>query len=116
LKVIVAGTRTFSDYALLCERLDFYLQHYTDIEIVSGGAKGADTLGERYARERGCLVKQFPADWQTYGKKAGPVRNAQMAAYADACIVFWDGKSKGTQDMITQANTHQLPTRVVHYA
>ena len=117
IRVIIAGTRTFSDYDLLCERVDDLLAKCKDkeIEIVSGGAKGADALGERYAEEHGLPCKVFPADWDKYGKAAGPIRNKQMAEYADACIVFWDGKSRGTNNMITEVRGRQCETCIFYY-
>ena len=112
-KVIVAGTRTFEDYDYLCECLDEQILALTeendiidDIQIVSGGAKGADSLGERYAKERGYSLKIFPAEWNKYGKAAGPKRNEEMAKYADACICFWDRKSRGTAHMISLAEKY----------
>lgn len=115
LKVIIAGCRDFSDYALLCSFADQVLAGAEDIEIVSGGARGADALGERYARERGYALKVFPADWDKYGRAAGPIRNGQMADYADALIAFWDGKSVGTRNMIRQAREKGLKTDVKIY-
>lgn len=107
-KVIIAGTRTFEDYNLLRDTCDKVLSQYTDIEIVSGSAPGADTLGEQYAKEKGYPIKMFPAYWKTHGKAAGPIRNQQMADYADVLIAFWDGKSKGTRDMIYKAQQKGL--------
>ena len=114
MKVIIAGSRDFDDYKLLCKYCDFYLQSQTDIEIVSGTAKGADQLGEKYAKEKGYPVKQFPADWSK-GKSAGYIRNEEMAKYADALIVFWNGKSKGTGHMIDLAKKYKLKIRVCNY-
>lgn len=114
-KVIIAGTRDFSDYALLCSYADEVLAGKEDVEIVSGGAKGADALGEQYARERGYALKVFPAEWKKYGRAAGPVRNAQMAEYADALIAFWDGKSAGTRSMIRKAEDLGLSVSVNIY-
>ena len=99
-KVVVAGGREFNNYQLLEEKLDHLLQNkLPHVQIVSGHATGADTLGEAYAKQRGLSVVTFPADWKTHGKAAGPIRNRQMAHYADAVVVFWNGKSKGTQNM-----------------
>ena len=111
-KVIIAGTRDFSDYALLCSFADETLAGAEDVEIVSGGARGADALGEQYARERGYALKVFPADWKQWGAAAGPIRNGQMAAYADALIAFWDGKSAGTRDMIRKAEEKGIPVQI----
>lgn len=115
LKVIVAGSRQFNNYQLLCQKLDFYFQRYsrTEITIISGTARGADQLGERYAKERGIKLIQMPADWNRYGRAAGYRRNKQMAAIATHCIVFWDGKSPGTKHMINIAQQYNLTLRIV---
>jgi len=115
-KVIVAGGRDFDDYTSMCMWLDHLLVNKHDIEIVSGTARGADKLGERYALSRGYPVKKFPARWETFGKRAGMIRNRRMAEYADALVVFWDGRSRGTANMIATAHDLGLPTRTIHYA
>jgi hypothetical protein len=114
-KVIVAGGRDFSDYQLLCSTLNHLLSRKTDVEIVSGVARGADSLAIRYAGEKKIPVKKFPADWDRDGNSAGYKRNVVMAEYADACICFWDGISKGTADMIRVANDYGLQVRVIKY-
>ena len=114
MKVIIAGGRTFDKYDLLVKYCDKILANQTDIEIVSGTANGADKLGEKYAIDRGYSIKPFPADW-SIGKSAGYVRNKQMAQYADALIVFWDGNSKGTKHMIDLATQYELKIRVIKY-
>jgi len=81
---------------------------------VSGTARGADQLGERYAKERGYFIQRFPADWNAYGKAAGYIRNRKMAEYADALIAFWDGKSRGTLNMISLAKECGLQIRIKH--
>ena len=111
MKVIIAGCRDFNNYNLLKSTCDNILKNQEKIEIVSGTARGADQLGEQYAQEKGLEIKKFPADWETYGKRAGFLRNAQMAMYADALIAFWDGQSKGTMNMIELAKKHGLKTR-----
>lgn len=116
MKVIVAGSRDFKDYALLKEFLDKLVIFRSDFaEIVSGTASGADKLGERYAQEHNLAIKRFPADWEKYGKAAGHIRNRQMAKYADACVVFWDGQSKGSANMAKVARELKLPLVVVNY-
>ena len=110
-RVIIAGSRDFSDYDALKSYADAKLSNISrrdSIEVVSGCARGADTLGERYAEERGYGIKKFPADWNRYGKSAGYLRNVEMAEYADALIAFWDGKSKGTEHMIRIAKNRGL--------
>jgi len=114
-KVIVAGGRDFSDFLLLERKLDHLLQNKTNIEIVSGGAMGADRLGERYAKERGYKLEIMKANWDDYGRSAGPRRNEDMARYAEACVCFWDGVSSGTKNMIVTARRHQLKLAIVPY-
>ena len=93
MNIIIAGSRNFNDYNLLKSSCDNLLTQFTNIEIVSGTARGADKLGERYAREKGYDIKQFPANWDKFGKSAGYIRNDEMAQYADMLIAFWDGAS-----------------------
>lgn len=117
-RVIIAGGRDFSDYLLLREKCDFFLgsKRLTHrITVISGAAKGADSLGERYAREREFGVQQFKAHWKEHGKAAGIIRNGEMAEVADALIAFWDGESRGTANMIETARKHGLKVAVVNY-
>lgn len=99
LKVIVAGSRIFNNYEYLQKVLDIEIPPFIE-EIVSGDAAGVDSMGAKWAEERGFRVKHFPAQWEKYGKGAGYIRNHEMGDYADYLIAFWDGKSKGTKDMI----------------
>lgn len=115
-KVIVAGGRDFDDYERLCREMDYLLQNIQEsIEIVCGGATGADELGKKYAYERGYAVQIFPADWKCYGRAAGPIRNEQMAMYADALVAYWNGSSRGTKSMIDLARKHGLKIRIKQY-
>lgn len=116
-RVIVAGGRTFGDYELLKRKLDSALVNRVaeGITIVSGTARGADQLGEKYAKERGYEIASYPADWDQYGKSAGYIRNKEMAQNADALMAFWDGESRGTKHMIDLAHKHGLKVLVVNY-
>lgn len=114
-KVIVAGGRDFSDYKLLKSTLDKLFSQRTDIEIVSGMARGADSLAPKYAKENHYPLAKFPAKWKTHGNSAGFERNKVMARYADACMCFWDGKSKGTSHMILIAQHYNLHLRIIKY-
>ena len=115
MKVIIAGSRDFKNYDLLVTKCDTFLKNQSNIQIVSGTANGADKLGEKYAREKGYSIKQFPADWDKFGKSAGYKRNKEMADYADSIIAFWDGKSKGTKHMIDLAEKSNLKIRIVKF-
>ena len=115
MRVIIAGGRTFNDYELLYQKCNEALSLQTEVEIVSGTAGGADRLGEKYAAEKGYPVKQFPADWEKFGKSAGYIRNEEMAKYADALICFWDGESRGSKHMIDIAKKYNLKVKVVSY-
>jgi hypothetical protein len=111
MKTIIAGSRTITSLSLV---LDAIMESGWDIcEVVSGCARGVDTLGEAYAKNQGIPVKKFPADWKRYSKLAGPQRNNEMVCYADACIAVWDGESGGTRDMIEKAIDAGLITLVV---
>lgn len=114
MKVIIAGGRRFYDYDLLKRKCDYFLRDKKGVEIVSGNAKGADELGERYAKEMVYPIKLFKADWKL-GRFAGFLRNREMANYADALIAFWDGKSRGTKNMIEEAKEKGLLIRIVKY-
>ena len=107
-KVIIAGSRNYDDYHNLVTICDTVIDNDDEIQIVSGRATGADQLGEHYALQRDYFLKLFPADWEMYGNYAGPVRNKQMAEYADVLIAFPLGESKGTQNMIKQALKNKL--------
>lgn len=89
-KVIVAGSRNYTNFEKVEYELMMYFKanklHRADVEIVSGTARGADQLGERFAEKYGLKLTKFPADWDKYGKSAGYRRNAEMAKYADTLI------------------------------
>lgn len=128
MKIIIAGSRTFNDYDSLVEFCDKKINGMKNVEIVSGGAKGADALGERYAAERGYELTKFEADWTNiegkesseigekngykYWKMAGLVRNGEMARYADGLLLFWSGNPRsGSANMLKQAKQNNLKIR-----
>ena len=114
-KVIVAGSRNYTDYEEARAYIDLCLSRIRteyDLVILSGGCRGADRLGERYAAERGYPVIRFPADWDTYGRSAGPIRNREMAEASDYVICFWDGRSRGTRQIIDCAEKLGKPVKI----
>ena len=111
-----AGGRDFENYERLCAVANRLIE--VDDTVISGTAKGADTLGERYAKEHepfGMRIERMPAEWEKYGKGAGFRRNHRMAQEGDALLAFWDGKSKGTKNMIEEAHKARLETHVYYY-
>ena len=106
MKVVIAGIRyedpvnkiVFDNYPLLVKAITD--SGYKISEIISGAAIGVDTLGETYAGANNIPVNRKPANWNKYGKRAGPMRNKEMALLADAAVILWDGESKGTRNMI----------------
>ena len=125
LRVIIAGSRDFNDYKLLKKSAIEIITKKTMLpdltRIISGGARGADTLGERFANEMGLEISRFIPDWDGLGKRAGYVRNAEMAKFAvedsnyGVLIAFWDGQSRGTKHMIDLAKRYGLEVHVVNY-
>ena len=114
----MAGSRGFDNYVVLTRWLDKLFINKKDtheITIISGGARGADKLGERYAKEHGYKVLVMPAEWDKYGKSAGYRRNEDMAKIATACVIFWDGESKGSKHMFDLAKKYDLVTRLINY-
>lgn len=115
MKLVIAGTRTFTGYPLLFNTLLGLHIHYKITEVVSGSATGADRLGEIWASHNKIKVTKFFPDWERQGKGAGPIRNAKMAEYGDMVIVFWNGVSRGTKSMIDCAIRHRKHCIVVNY-
>ena len=117
---LIAGSRTFNDYDLLKSKMDKLLANKKDILIISGGARGADSLAERYANEKGYQLLIMPAEWDKFGKSAGYIRNKAMhdklATFENrGCVLFWDGKSKGTQHNIPLAKERNTPIRIIRF-
>jgi len=106
MKVIIAGSRSIDDYAVICEAIKN--SGFEITSVVSGGAVGVDSLGEVYATNNGLPLFQFFPNWSKWGRGAGFVRNKQMARFADALIAIWDGESRGTKHMIDIATEKGL--------
>lgn len=118
MKLIIAGSRDFVDRSMVLNELKSFLVDQglkrTDIQIVSGGARGADACGEWIANFFDIPLIKKNADWDAHGKSAGYIRNAEMADEADALIAFWNGVSRGTKDMIKVATKKGLIVKVVN--
>jgi SLOG family YspA-like protein len=117
MKVIIAGGRDFQNREMMDKVLwDMFAGRITEHTFLVGKARGADTVGEAAVRYCGCDVEEYPADWNQYGKRAGFIRNEEMAKAGNVLVAFWDGISKGTWDMIERALSHGLEVHVYRYA
>lgn len=113
MRTIIAGSRTCSDYSVVaCAIAE---SKFEITSVLSGGAKGVDTLAVRYAKRNNKPYRIVNAKWEHEGKAAGYLRNARMAAVADALIAVWDGKSKGTKNMIDIARRKGLQVFIWRY-
>lgn len=117
MKIAIIGSRTFNDYELLsntvtsyCDANDIFIK-----TIVSGGAKGADTLAERFAEENTLEMKIFHPNWELLGRNACSARNTEIVEFADLVFAFWDGKSPGTKDSITKTEILQKEVIVTYF-
>jgi len=126
IRIIIAGGRKFNDYEMLKRTMLKFIRKLHDhidfhkVEIISGNANGADKLGERFANEYNYDLKIMPAQWDLHGKSAGYIRNNEMLVYAkeadhSVLVAFWDGKSKGTKNMIDTSRKSLDSVEVVFY-
>jgi len=114
MKLIIAGSRSLSGKSNSIYKYLNEIEKSNNIEeVVSGTARGPDTIGENWADDNNIPVKRFPANWNKHGKSAGFKRNVEMAEYADALIAFWDGESNGTKHMINTAQSKDLKVKVI---
>lgn len=117
-RLVVAGSRDFNDYNMLCSALDEVVSELKaeyNVTIVSGTANGADKLGEKYAEKHGLKIERHPANWGRYGRGAGPIRNAEMVKESDGVVVFWNGESTGAKNIIDCAKAENHLIKVVKY-
>jgi hypothetical protein len=115
MKLAIVGSRTFNNYELLKKEIDIFLIEndiFVDL-IISGGAKGADSLGEQYAKEYNIPTQIFYPDWDKYGKKAGYLRNIDIVKNSDIVIAFWDGSSPGTKSSIDLATKEKKILKII---
>ena len=113
MKVAIIGSRSFNDYQRLCQVLNPVKDKIT--LIVSGGARGADELSERFAKDNNIKTLIFLPDWDKYGKKAGFLRNKDIVENSDIVIAFWDGVSPGTKSSIDYANNTSKKVKIIKY-
>lgn len=117
MKIAVVGSRNFIDYSLLETTLTKLIESHSGelIGIVSGGARGADTLAEIFARKKGYQLTVFYPEWDKYGSKAGFMRNKLIVDASDVLVAFWDGISRGTKSSIDLANDKGIPVHITTF-
>lgn len=120
MKVLITGSRHFDDWKLFTETMynNGFVgeEKLSDLTVIEGGAKGADFLAKVWAKWLGVKIEEYPAEWDEYGKGAGPIRNKQMLdeGKPDLVIAFLAENSRGTQNMIDQAEEAGVPVKVVN--
>ena len=119
MRVVIAGGRDFVDHDLMFNSVNQLIDagyiEEEGLEIVCGMARGADMTGYALALANGLTIHEFPADWGKFPRSAGMIRNSQMAVFAEAAVIFWDGKSRGTKNMIEQMDKLNKPCYVFNY-
>lgn len=116
MKLAVIGSRDFTNYQLLKRYLDEFQKEYPFDTIISGGARGADSLAEKYAKANNLAFFSYLAEWEMYGARAGFVRNKEIIRNADMIIAFWDGTSRGTLHSIKLAEKQRKKHIVIYYS
>ncbi|MFW6046326.1 MAG: DUF2493 domain-containing protein [Candidatus Woesearchaeota archaeon] len=114
MKLGIVGSRNFNNFKLLENTIlgNFSNLEYIDV-IVSGGAKGADTLAEKFAEKYNIKTEIYKPDWKTHGKKAGFIRNREIVDNSDFVIAFWNGESKGTLSTINLVRKHKGEDKIL---
>lgn len=115
MKIAVVGSRSFKDRERLFKELDLFHLDKPISLIISGGAIGADSLAEDWAKSRGVSTQIFLPDWKTHGKSAGFIRNQDIISACEECVAFWDGESRGTLHSINLAKAKGLPLTLIKY-
>lgn len=117
MNICIAGSRNIIDrisiYSIIEQGMIRLCKDKNNITFVLGGAKGVDTIAEEYVKSGDYNIIKILPDWNTHGKKAGYLRNAEMIKISDGLIAIWDGVSNGTKHTINLANNKQIPTYVV---
>lgn len=118
MRVLVCGSRTFNDQFLFDLAMNGFLDEFepraSELVIISGLAKGADTMAVDWAKKNNVTYEGYPAQWDKYGRAAGPVRNQQMLdTGVDLVIAFPKGEAKGTRHMMKIAKEKGVEIRAV---
>jgi len=118
-KLLVCGSRTITNVSWIFSEIEKYISEsnlqYSDIHIIEGSAKGVDKIAKQFADDRNIPVIEMSADWKSYGRAAGPIRNEQMVKLCDQCLILWDGKSRGTKNDIDLCDKYNKSNKIVIY-
>ena len=120
MKLLVCGSRSITDLEWVGNQIETYILNdlqlsFSDITIIEGEAVGVDSIAKVWGQFRKCPIISMPADWSSYGRAAGIIRNEQMVKLCDNCLILWDGKSKGTKNDIDLCEKYKKPNKVVIY-
>jgi len=122
MRLAIVGSRNFNNKSLMAHYLAMIMLSYQDselgvpdVEIISGGASGADAMGEKFAHIYQVPITVFRPKWNELGKSAGFIRNKQIVDACDMVLAFWDGNSKGTKHTIDLAKEAKKPTFIVYF-
>ena len=114
MKIAVIGSRNFTNYEFFKEKLEYLIQNIKeDIQFVSGGAIGTDSLCKRYCQENNLPLIEFLPDYKQYGKGATHIRNSRIVEFSDCLIAFWNSESKGTKSAIEMARKKGIKIKIV---
>lgn len=115
MRTIICGSRSIANLQFVFSKLNGLEFRDSILLVVSGGCRGVDLIGEKWAKKEEIPIRRYIPRWSEEGKQAGPNRNTDMACNADACVCFWDGVSRGTADMIHKAEMFKLKLVVIIY-
>lgn len=113
MKLAIIGSRKFNNKVILNKVLNEYVDKVN--LVISGGAFGADFMGEEWAKENKIETSIFKPDWEKFGKSAGFIRNQDIVKNSDEVVAFWDGKSKGTEHSIKLCERLKIPVKIVYF-
>lgn len=117
MKLMVCGSRNIIDVEWIFQQINICVSenNFKDIILVEGEARGVDSISALWARRHGCEVLKYPADWALYGRKAGILRNIDMYNASDFVLILWDGKSNGTNHVISLCKKGNKPYKIKIY-
>ena len=111
-RLMISGSRTITDKEFIFGELDKVYAEHRNLVLISGGAKGADTIAEQWAESHNLVIEQHKPNWKQHGRGAGIIRNKEMVLASDFVVIFWDGKSRGTKSVIDFCKKQEKPHKI----